>query len=222
MENRKENKISMYRKVGTFLEEQKNQFLLYPAIATLKTKIDNNFLAIIDFEVVAGADNTGQTVAKNELQQKLINQILKVGNAAVLYYTITEPNLSQKEKVYFTKKKLVLMNNAEQYAAGQKVWAIAEEIKNLLSPFGVSAAEVDKLQTILQQFFNIYQKPKQKKGEAIKAGKGVDKLISETDKILESELDVLMGIVKIDNPDLYAMYVGARKIDDTGSRGSNP
>jgi hypothetical protein len=217
MQDRQENKISMYRKLGTFLEEKIDDFALYPAIVGIKNQLDANFEAIIDLEVVAGADNTGQTVAKQELQQKVINQILKVGSATALHYTITAPDVSIKEQVDYKKSELDGMRDSDQYAAAKRVFEIADPVKALLTPFGVQATDVDTLNTLKQQFFNVYQKPKQKIAVAAGAGEGVDRVIRDTDKILEEQLDVLMTIVRVDNPDLYAMYEFARKIDDTGS-----
>ena len=93
---------------------------------------------------------------------------------------------------------------------------LVKPLENLIVPYGVTMADIKRLEQQFDQFVNNISEPSlaidQRKNDNVQ----VVKLIEETRNFLNQKLDVLMRVFEVDNPELHQKYLSARAIDING------
>lgn len=218
MENRRENKVSMFRKVETFLALRATELAPVAAIADAQLQLSNNLEAILDNAVNTGADLTGFTETKRVARKALEDSIYIVAGAGSIYYTKISPDLGNRKILTFSRSDLERQRDTDLYVTGVRVKDLTTGISTLLVPYGITATDYTNFETRLTAYYDSLQLPRSKQGESSAALKQMERLIAETDTLLDKELDVLMRYFKVNNATIYDEYLVARAIDDTGSQ----
>lgn len=213
--------VSMFVKVRTFLTRKSAQLAATPVIATLQTAFNNKLLEILEEDEDASSTISGNTELKRQLRSNIENRAFEVGAAVAAYYTLTVPNPVLSEKCNFNRSDLTRMRDMILLVKASKIHEIADPVKNLLLPFGVTDIDVDDFATALTAFLADLENPRDAIGERAASGRQVERLIEQGFAILENQLDVVMKVYAQRDPELYDYYQNARSIDQTGG-GSIP
>ena len=219
MEDNQIEYVGMFVKVKTFLTKKAAALAATPIIASsIKPALSTKISEILTEEQDASSPITGSTELKKNLRTDVEDKGFEVAAACAAYYTITVPNPVLRVKCEFERSDLSngRMRDSDLYVRMSKVHEIAEPVKTLLSDFGVAGADVDALETALNDLFIEIQGPKDAIGARAASGKQVDRLILQARKIIDTQLDVVMKYYLTNDPELYDYYLTARSIDQTG------
>lgn len=212
-------RMGMFVKVKTFLNRKAAPLAATPIISSnLQPALIALVEAIFDEDEDASSTISGNTELKRQLRTSVENRAFEVGAAVVAYYTITVPNPVLRAKCDYQRSDFSSSNMRDSvlYVKAGKIHEIADPIKNLLLPFGVTDMDVDDFANALAAYLSDLQSPRDAIGERAASGKQVERLIEQTDELIKTQLDVVMKVYANRDPELYDYYLNARKIDQTG------
>lgn len=220
MQNRLEDKLSMYEKVDTFLQTNASVVnAAVPILATeylnFKTKLDNILTTI----QAAAVDTTGYTEDKAQKRQELEQLTTKITRALTAYAGISK-NLSLRAKINYNKSDFGKMRDNDLYANTKVVEDYANQYATDLLQYGITQSDIIDLGKKIIYFFDVIQTPKTKIEIRSSYLQQLETQIQEQDLQLKNIIDPLLGILEFDEPLLFAQYKKARSIDQTGSQSS--
>jgi len=221
MEDRLENKISMYGKVVEFATEYE-LVMTQPVFPSLKAKLDAKYESILEEMEQSGTNNTGYAEQKEIVRKQLFEIGFKVASGVALYYTLVVADRIEVRKVKYTATEWQQMRDTVFYTTARRVYKKAATIAASLVNYEVTGDDLNSMNTLLDSYFDLLNEPKFKISEQ---GGSLEKLVEKAvdmDDFLENEMDVLMDTIKFTNTELYATYRGCRTIDDTGSGNNQP
>lgn len=218
MNDTQENKLSMYNKVGSFLDDHVAQLATIPAIATVELLFDQTRLDIVDSEEEASEDTTGYALDKAQKQETLIAAILRAASAVESHATITG-DYPLAKRINFTRSELGAMRDMYLLAPADLTYETALPLMASLAAYGYNAVDLANFDTARNAYRAVVTKPKEKIEDKMVAGRAVDLLFEKGDREL-STLDVLMKNFNTGTTVLlYFEYQLARKIDDAAGPG---
>lgn len=221
MQNRLEDKLSMFEKVESFLQNNLTVLsnympILQSAYGDFKAKLD----AILLSAQASAIDTTGYTEDKAAKRKALEQVSLKIARALTAYSSINK-NLNLRAKINYGKNELEKMRDNDVYTHTKVIEEYANQYVSQLSPYGIGTAEVSDLAIKVQDFFEVIQTPKMKIEERSSYFRQLETQMSDADTHLKEVLDPLLGVIEQDEPLLYMQYKKARSIDQTGSQSSS-
>ncbi|MBK8658906.1 MAG: hypothetical protein IPN22_08550 [Bacteroidetes bacterium] len=210
-------RVGMFVKVKTFLNRKAAQLAATPIIgSTLQPALGTLVQDIMEEDEDASSSISGNTELKRQLRQQVENRAFEVGAAVAAYYTLTVPNPVLREKCDYQRSDLARLRDMILYVKVAKLHEIADPIKSLLAPFGITLTDVDDLGVALSDYFADLENPRDAIGERAASGRQVERLIDQTMELIDTQLDVVMKVYAQRDPELYDYYQNARKIDQTG------
>ncbi len=215
MNDRQEDKFSMYLKVTHFLGVNAATLAVNPIFATIKTTLDTSIAGITAQDVIANTDYTGYTEAKAAAESALEESVLHVARGLTGYYAGLG-DTAMVRKVDLTKTEVVQSRDGILNTQAELIHQIADPVKALLAANQVVAADVDDLNTRRLAFLALFSVPREKQGDAKAAREEIELLFSEVDKGFKDQLDPLMSVYASTDTILFSKYETARMIDDSG------
>lgn len=221
MNDNLENHLNRAEKVSLFLGEHASELL--DSLAALKIILDTQKGKILDDDALATVDNTGYTAQKDLLGNNLENSTIKFVDAIVSYADDANdfvllhmaefpPSAIQK----FRDNRLVEFGRFLYTKA--TVSAVSADLINF---HNITAGDITDFDANINAFRDYIAQPREKIGErSAYTGlvlKDFDDLNHTLDKIRRK-----MNTYRTSNATLFAIFVAADHIDDTGSSGSSP
>ena len=221
MQNRLEDKLSMYEKVDAFLQTNMAVLttslpILTSAYTDFKTKL-NDILATIQ---AASVDTTGYTEDKAQKRQDLEQLALKITRALTAYAGVSK-NLSLRAKINYNKSDLSKMRDNDLFAHTKVIEDYANQYATDILSYGISTNDIVDLGTKVKDFFEVIQTPKTKIEVRSSYLQQLETQMQEQDMYLKDIIDPLMGVLEYDAPLLFSQYKKGRSIDQTGAQSSS-
>lgn len=219
MENVIEDRLSMFEKVATFLNNNSAALSATPIIgSSIKPGIENLISLILDEAGDAGAPTTGQTEAKHNLRIDVQKNGLALAGAGYAYFTIAVNDTTKRSYCRFTKTDLDARRDNDLYADMKKMHQTVDPVKALLVPYGFTNTQVDDYGNLLDDFLTDIQKPRDAIAARSASNKQLVRLMDSLGEMLTEQLDPVMLYYTLNNAELYDYYKGARGIDQSGGR----
>lgn len=216
-----ENKISMYFKVQTFLNQQSST--LSTAVPALTQKV-NEFKELInligDTVGLASESNHGYTLQKQQYRVELRNRMLEA-NGALRSYALNTNNMILAGKAAYNKSSLDAMRDTDQLFMATRLKKITLENLAELDNYGYSAPQAGSFSQAIDSFNEFLQSPAEQRGETKAANQLLISYLEQGDALLEI-VDSMMETQRFLLPQLYTQYQADRLIDDNASGQSNP
>lgn len=221
MQNRFEDKLSMFEKVDTFFQTNLTDLSVsVPILATAYTDFRTKLDAILASAQASSEDTTGYTIDKANKRKALEQLAIKISRALTAYSSVAN-NVTLRAKINFNKSDLEKMRDNDIYTNANLIEDYATQFSSNLTPYGISATDISDLSLRLKDFFEIIQTPKIKIEIRSSYFQQLETQIAEEDKHLKEVIDPLMGVLEFDEPLLFTQYKKARSIDQTGSQSSS-
>lgn len=216
MNNQIENRISMYLKVETMLNNHTADTVSVAMIAAEKTNFSSKLASLLAKASIASLDITGNAVEKQDKRIALTKTTLIVARALLLHSNFTNNKLLN-EKFDLPVSTLNAMRDSEFYVYALSVKDAATPLVTNLVPYLVTTALMTQFNNELIAFYNVIQKPKDQISEQSIVREEMENIIIDIDKILDTKLDIAMSLFEFSNPSLYSLYQNARSIDSTSA-----
>lgn len=217
MLKRLENKNKMFNAVNEVINRNKPIWQDIAAMVNITDEFSDKLSEIDNLRQQTEGDTTGGTREKEQLEGALVDKNYEI-SSALFAMSIRNNNAVLKEKVDYTESELQQARDGELVATGETISALARENLEPLGEYGVDEAAVTELEELTAQFKAAVPAPRATIAERKAANEKLKKLFTETQAVLENQLDRLMVRFKNSNPDFYSAYMNARVIVDYGIR----
>lgn len=218
MNTKFENKLTMYVII--------RDFLLLPASATICAKwaafaaLFARFTALIEEIKATSAkqseDKTGVTLNKGAVRSALITLMEHISTQGRAYALVVK-DYEYLKKIKFMKGELAASSDESLL---DKAVTLKDNISLKLTEilqYDLEDSDMDELETLIQQFGDIYSKPQAGTKETEVETDKFTPMFAEGDAILTT-VDTLVLSKKKNEPGFVAEYFVKRKIDNQGRR----
>lgn len=221
MNNRNEDKLSMYQKVKLFLKDHITSIVsIIPNTATVKTDFDQKLDDLMLTVANAGMQTTGYTQIKENARQQLETSLLRIiRGLKVVAIDNNYPDLKAKSE--YTRTEVERLRDSEIYTTTLRISDLAQTYQSQLANYAITNTHIQDLQSYNQAFFEVIQLPKDKIGERASYNRLIELQMAEIDALLKTKLDTYMDIIEFDLPQLYLQYKSSRAIDLSGGGSAN-
>ncbi|MEO6547724.1 MAG: carboxypeptidase regulatory-like domain-containing protein [Ferruginibacter sp.] len=216
MNNVQDSKLNMYATVlqqftgesGTALVSRKGDAsALSKVIEALAGKVE----AIQTMQRLQFAVTKGITQDKQAFRANLADAAASLA-AGVFAYAFNTQNNTLKEKVNYSVSDLNRLKDDLLPAAVKNIIEVANEQLSTLDEYGISAATIQSVQDMLNQFLSLAQSPRDAVGKRISYRKNLEQLFKETDDIVKNRFDKIMQTMALTDPEAVNYYRSNRSI----------
>ncbi len=218
MNQQQENRFNSMYAAQTVLNDNSALWSGMPAMVALKSEFDANIASIEDAIEVQVKDIKGHTVAKADALEAMIAKTLRVGGAVMAYAGATK-NAGLAEEMNVVPSELRGYRDAIVAQRCQGIHAAATTNLAALVGYGVVAADLTELQTLIDAYVALVPKPRNMiVARSVKTG-DLGLLLRDTSRLLDRRMDMMMRSFMVSAPDFYSQYTKARMIVDLGGSG---
>jgi hypothetical protein len=219
MDDRQEDKLGMYRTVGTVLDDNAAIFAGVPAMVTQHQNLNDSIGLIDSLAQAQSAVTTGITVDKKTFSDQMVSYGLRVAGALMAYASANNNN-TLLAKADLKKDNFAKLRDDQRDDLAQDMHDEANAIVAQLADYNVTAATLSALQTRIDAFRLAIPSPETARKAKSTHTELLKQEFARADMILKQRLDGLIRGFEETNPQFVMDYRNARKITDTGSKGS--
>ena len=189
----------------------------HPVLKNTGIEFDSRLSAITGMQVPGRRSTVPVTGNKNERIQEVVRRIEVEANA-LLIYAMDQNNPNLESDIPNTYSGLVEGSEVSQVERFWKVHDRAKLAGAALVPYGVSAALVAELDTMLPELENLIGSPRSGIDKRILKRSQLETAFNEMDDFLNRRLDRVVRTCSLSDPAFVEAYFLARKLHDTATR----
>jgi hypothetical protein len=215
MNRHETNKFNMFKAVSAVFEQNSSVIAEYPALGETLALFKNALTEIdaTDKKFITSID--GKTVAKNLLEDELIDEVMPV-KAALYAYAVKMKNEELKVLTADSEAVLKRMRDPEFLKKAELIKAEAAKHLTDLASYKITEALLGDLQEKIDAFAAALDG----KDTGFANRSALRKVLSDqfdaADAILAEQMDTLIELVRKNNTLFYNQYFSARGIKDLG------
>ena len=213
MNDRLENKLTMYRSVETLLDNNAAKTGTIPALSTSITNFKNVLTEIDNAEQERISATPGKTATKTEAENILISEAVTVAAAIKAMGSVTG-NQEAIDTGDVTKSKLVSARDTELTALTQRIYDYANTNAMALLGYGITAGMLSSLQARIIDFDAALGTREESVSIRVAAGQELETFFGQADDILTNQVDKMMEVFRESDTQFYNEYKNARVIRD--------
>lgn len=217
MNKRIENNLSMFKTVQTVCDI--NLALITPNVGLNNTYTQFNTLmnSVTPIAQVQTTNKKGIAIDKKRARQNLVLAI-EVATGIIKAHFDSVQNAEIFLSVNVSFSRLQNMRDSLFVIYAENVIALLNTHQLTLAPFGVDAAFITNITTLLGDYIQIISMPTAARNSISTATAELKMKRTEIANFLNNELDNAMLVLKQSEPTFYFTYRNARKIIDSGIR----
>ena len=217
MDSYQANKYSMYLATVELLRDNAARSAGIQAFATSFAKLDALVTQIREKDKERMGKTPGKVAAKDGAEDALTaSTIMIAASLSVLAQTTGNPEL--KQRAHLTESTFRTARSTEQINIANLVYDLAKVNQEGLAPFGITPAMIEELKSRVNAFDAALKDVASGMAERVGARMALAEMFNKADELLREELDPVMHIFRLTDPDLYNDYRAARVIKDIGVR----
>lgn len=217
MNDKQENKFTMYQAVTSLLDANTVKTSSMSAFATALSNFKDILLAISEKNIQKGSATAGKTTLKNQQQSQLIASAVPVAGALFALGAATnDPRL--KELGDLKKGDFLKLRDTELTDVVINIKNLADSYTAQLAAYGVTPAAITALDTQLSSYSASIGGRESSFSTKVAAGKVLSTLFDDADTILKDQLDRMMEMFAPSDQQFYQEYKSAREVKDLGHR----
>lgn len=211
MNRRELNSLDMFQTVDLFFEQNKSEFNNYTAIIAAGQYMKATVTEIVNLSKTQSQDNKVESGMKKMERTELDNTLYKV-NVALNAVAVAESNQELRLLTSISKTELTQAREADYLNRVDAVYAIALPLAVKLEKWGVTAADIEMLNTKAASFAGRSTVMRNKTAITKQASTEIKEKIAALSTYLRNDVDMLMAPFATLNPTLYGQYKNARKV----------
>jgi hypothetical protein len=221
MNKRLKNKLTMYKAVLSYLEQEEAIWQQNALFAQVVQEMKNLIEQIEATLQLTNTDNSGVVQKKTNIQNDLIDAaFILMGTLQVM--AVRTGNTILQGKTNLTKSDFQRMPDEQLTIVCKNLIDLLKKNLNALAEYGVVAADVTDLETKLNSYQTSLPTHRMTVSERKAANLKLQGLTAEVDILLKKQLDLMAARFKKSHPDFYAVYLNDRKVVDYGIRHEKP
>lgn len=220
MTNGQSNKLDMYLVVQDFYEDNQATIDLVLARANAFGQLGTNISAINTAIGGQSSNTTGVAQDKAALRDTLDNIAAVTLASAKAWALANNNNTLAAEFAYPISEIQAVKDDTMQGFCNHRIGLINDNIATM-ADYGIDAAAVQAWQDALAAYVAMLESPREAINTRHLHTEALKTLFSNTGKLFKNQLDPLMMVFKLSDPEFYSAYKQARIIIDRGGSGSN-
>ena len=221
MNDKQENKFTMYQAVSTLLDANTAKTAAITAFGTAFTSFKDVLLSISEKNIQKNTATAGKTTLKNQQQSDLIESSLPIAGALYALGSATDdPRLQALGNL--KKGYLSNLRDTELTDVITNLKNLADSYAAPLAAYGVTPAAISALDTKLTTYSAALGGKETGFATKVAAGNVLSNLFDDADAILKDQLDRMMEMFAPTDQQFYQEYKSAREIKDLGHRFDPP
>ena len=213
MNDRLENKLTMYKAVETLLDNNAAKTGPITALATAITNFKNMITEIETAETEKQTATTGKTASKGEAEAVLISEAVTIAAGLKALGSVTSSE-ELMEAGSATKSSLYGARDTDLVGQAQRIHDYANDIAVALADYGITPAMITSLQTRITDFNNALGTREESVALRVAAGAEVEGFFKDADNVLLNQMDKIIEVFRESDTQFYNEYKNARVIRD--------
>ena len=213
MNDRLENKLTMYKAVETLMDNNAAKTGPITALATSITNFKNLIGEIETAEQEKQTATTGKTASKGEAEAILISEAVTIAAGMKALGSVTNDK-ELLEAGSETKSSLYGTRDTDLVTKTQQIYNYANTNAAALADYGITPAMITSLQTRITEFNAALGTREESMALKVAAGAEVEGSFSDADNILVNQMDKMMEVFRESDTQFYNEYKNARVIRD--------
>ena len=222
MNDKQSAELNMFQSVKEVLAGNKSKYETISVFSKAVTDFDGNIKAIRklakDRKDVIVPAATGE---KQSVENKMIDQALKVARVTNVYAFDTENQQLQMQTDIF-KSKFYRLHGNQKLALAKSIYGAARPLADALIDYGLITEELDDLENLVIEYNDVIVKPRGTINERKGMTADMALLFADTKSLLNDRMDKMMRLFKNDNTNFYEAYFYARNVINTAYRKKKP
>ena len=215
MNKKQENRFSMYLATVDFCEQNTDIITTLPDFSTNLTNLKTTCDEIHVIIETQAADTSGTTADKNVLKENLILLAADTARKLVAFAKLTKNQKLLKE-ISYTDSDLRRMPDTILPDTAKLIYDRAQANLPSLVNYLITAATQTAFLQAIADYKLVIASPRVEKVSQVQATKQLAELFVVGDQAL-ANMDAVVEIVRVNQPNFYAGYKLARKIIETGN-----
>ena len=216
MNARQEAKLGMYNAVLTHVEANPAITATVPAFAAVATQLRTIYNSIVDAAQQEAQATAGITMNKTQSRETLCTEAANIA-AAVYAYAMSVSNHELKEQVNFSVSKLLQTRDELLVPVCNTIHQKATDNLASLANYGVTAARLTALQTLIDEFAAMIPGPRNAASVRAAARTSMAALFTQADELIKKQMDKLALQFKPANTAFYNAFKNNRIILDAST-----
>lgn len=217
MNDRQENKLSMYLAVKNVLDSNQKLWNSVPALVRAIQKLNDKLLTINILRAEQEASLKGVTMNKQDRKGVLIQTAMNV-IGKVKAYAADKKNQELAEAVKYQKTSLEQTRDTTLFHICQMIYDKTLPFIGELGEYGLTNTELNDLKGKTDAYGEILQKPREVISKRKTTGETLNSVMRDIDKLFKDQIDNLVKTYEETNKDVVQTYKNARAIVDIGKR----
>jgi len=222
MNNRQENKLSMYFAVDATLQNHDAAVQSVPILATSVAEFRNLVTLIQQLGRKQGEDLTGIAEDKQRLSSLMAERAIVVASKVSAFAALSN-NADLAARVDTAPSDFTRGRDSEIDDIAERILESAETHREaLLTDYGLTEDQINALSEAIDAYRDILAKPRTARVARKAITEQLAAEFTRIDDLLSGRIDPLIFSLKPTHPEAVAEYQNARIIVDTGSRRTEP
>lgn len=215
MQRRETNQVTMMQSVVTVFGEHQETVKSYEPIAESSTRLEQSVVTVEACDREYTEITTGITTAKRNAKSAVVELTLHVSRAlnALAVKTGNEP---LKAETHISRSRLNQSRESVMMQYCIRISGISREYAEELNPYGITSDTIGQLDAAIEQMKAAIAEQVIKAAERKTARKRLTEAVNTALRILKTELDTLIELVKEKDRELYDHYMAVRGIRNLG------
>ncbi len=215
MNNIQLNKLNAYESIDKTLDKHEALWSTLPAMNESVVQYRAILAQIRDTSVQREVATTGLTQTKLTKKQRMADLALELGSAAFAYAS-KQKDQTLKAVFDYSMTDLRYISDNASIDRSQVIHQEVGKILVALADYGITAVELDSLQTAITDFKNAIGEKGSTKGTGVVNTQRLVDLFRQADRLLREELDKVMLRFRKSNAEFYDAYIVSSTVADLG------
>ncbi len=213
MTKNEENRLTMYKAVHSFLQQNGTATSTIPVLAVLDNELGTVIGEIEQLHSAHQSVARGRAAEKEALEDRMIEEV--VAAAAGLYVlAIQQGNMNVRDVAKVTPSGLKRMRDTELLVKAQTLSQYLEQSLGELADYGVTAEMVETLKSTIAEYDAALAGTESSAAKKTTQRTKLSEAFDRADDLLHNRLDPMMEVFRSSNKDLYNEYINTRVIRD--------
>jgi hypothetical protein len=215
------NKFSMYSATANVMKSHVDRITGTAALVASYDRFDALLEQITQKDKERIGKTAGKVAAKDEAEDALVMATVIV-SSGVAALARSKGNAQLKEAVHIPESRLRHARPSDQLNMAKVTYDLAKANGQELVSYGISTTMLDDLKSRTTAYENCVKEVASGMAERTGARTAVSDLFVQADEVLKEELDRMMQVFRVTDPEFYNDYRAARVIKDIGVRHTKP
>ena len=207
----------MYTAAERVLKNNSIKTATIPAFAASYGRLNALLVQITDKDKERMGKTPGKLAAKDEAEDALMTAVIII-SSALTAMARNKGNTQLKEAAYVSESHIRHARSSEQINIARLIYDLAKANQPDLVAYAVTETMLDDLQARIAAYDAAVKDLASGMAERSGARTAVSDLFVQADEVIKEEIDPMMQIFRVTDPELYNDYRAARVIKDLGVR----